>query len=87
MNRNGKFYIGKTKGGDLFYNIDFGNGGGGCGLLKTIKNWELIKYRAMATGESEHIASWEKVIEAKENNKDWEKEAEIEVRKMVAEVC
>ena len=85
MNQNGTFYIGKTKGGDLFYKINFGNGGGGCGLLKTLKKWEAIKYRALATRKPEHVEAWENVILAAEHHTDWNKAAELEYEKMIAE--
>lgn len=85
MNEVGFFRLGKTKGGDLFYNVRFGNGGGGCGLLKWLNPWEAIKYRAMATREPEHVAAWEAVISAKENGGDWKLIADDAYRKMIAE--
>ena len=85
MSKTSFFKIGVTKGGEPFYNVQFSNGGGGCGLLKTMKPWDVLKFRALATHEAEHVKVYDEVLYAFEHGGDWKRIADDAVRQMVEE--
>ncbi len=87
MKKTSYFRIGKTKSGEPFYNVQFGNSGGGCGLLKTLKSWDAVKYRALATHDVEDVSVYDAMILAFEHGGDWKRIADDALEKMIAEVA